>query len=198
MKKILILFLFPLICFGQSIKVKDLPTTTTGASGDYFIKDDAAGTSGSTKKISAANIISTYSLVTSVKAGSGISVTGSSPTYTVSTLTTVTTGTFTPTFTIISNLSGIVNVGVSYYTRVGNTITVTGQLAIGGSTTVDTEFLSTVPINNVLNSKAMGLINMKPSAVGIILGYDATHVSIQSILVNSTESATYTYTYITP
>ncbi len=73
-------------CFSQ-IKVKDLPTTTTGAGGDFLIKDDAAGTSGSTKKISVANFESTYSLtvggITTLNAGSNITLTHSGSSYTI-------------------------------------------------------------------------------------------------------------------
>ena len=50
MKKLfLILFFFPFIIHSQTsggIKVTQLPTTTTGSSNDFLIKDDAAGTPG--------------------------------------------------------------------------------------------------------------------------------------------------------
>lgn len=59
MKKILFLILISANLFSQ-IKIKDLPTTTTGATGDFLLKDDAAGIPGSTKKISVANFLSTY------------------------------------------------------------------------------------------------------------------------------------------
>lgn len=66
------LFLFcSIIFYGlvYSQPISQLPTTTTGASGDFLIKNDAAGGTGATKKISVANFITTYSLST----GSGIS-----------------------------------------------------------------------------------------------------------------------------
>jgi len=60
MKKILsILFLLPLLLSAQ-IKIKDLPTTTTGAVGDFLLKDDVAGIPGSTKKINITNFKATY------------------------------------------------------------------------------------------------------------------------------------------
>jgi hypothetical protein len=59
MKKILFLILISANLFSQ-IKIKDLPTTTTGSTGDFLLKDDAAGIPGSTKKISVANFLSTY------------------------------------------------------------------------------------------------------------------------------------------
>lgn len=61
MKKIVLIFLLiPLFSIGQGIKVKDLPTTTTGTSNDFLIKDYYTGTSGSTQKISVQNFIDTY------------------------------------------------------------------------------------------------------------------------------------------
>lgn len=66
------LFFFCSIIFyglAYSQPISQLPTTTTGASGDFLIKNDAAGGTGATKKISVANFITTYSLST----GSGIS-----------------------------------------------------------------------------------------------------------------------------
>jgi len=59
MKKILLLLLLSSSLFGQ-IKIKDLPTTTTGSVGDFLLKDDAAGVPGSTKKISITNFLATY------------------------------------------------------------------------------------------------------------------------------------------
>lgn len=59
MKKIIALLLLAFQIQAQ-IKVKDLPTTTGGSTSDYLIKDDAAGISGSTKKISVANFLATY------------------------------------------------------------------------------------------------------------------------------------------
>lgn len=59
MKKIISLLLISTLAFGQ-VKIKDLPTTTTGIGGDFLLKDDAAGISGSTKKISITNFLSTY------------------------------------------------------------------------------------------------------------------------------------------
>lgn len=62
MKKIK--FTFALLMFAffatAQIKVKDLPTTTTGSTSDFLLKDDVAGVAGSTKKISVANFLSTY------------------------------------------------------------------------------------------------------------------------------------------
>lgn len=70
MRKSLVLFLLlPLIAFGQ-IKVKDLPTTTTGTQHDNFLKDDSAGVSGSTKKINWAALKSLYSIATATGTGS--------------------------------------------------------------------------------------------------------------------------------
>lgn len=60
MKKILFVILFLPIFLSAQIKVKNLPTTTTGLLGDYLIKDDSAGISGSTKKIAMFDFISTY------------------------------------------------------------------------------------------------------------------------------------------
>ncbi|MES2382596.1 MAG: hypothetical protein V4538_16225 [Bacteroidota bacterium] len=51
--------LIPFLLTAQ-IKVKDLPTTTTGSSGDFILKDDVAGTPGSTKKISISDFKSVY------------------------------------------------------------------------------------------------------------------------------------------
>lgn len=70
MKKIFLSFLFILSgLLTAQIKVKDLPTTTTTATGDFLIKDKAAGTPGSTQKITLGNVfnwaITTYSLQTS-------------------------------------------------------------------------------------------------------------------------------------
>ena len=64
MKKIILFLLLSNVAFGQ-IKVKDLPTTTTGSTNDYLLKDDAAGTPGSTKKISIASFIDAYTLTQS-------------------------------------------------------------------------------------------------------------------------------------
>ena len=62
MKKLLtIIMCFFFICsVNAQIKIKDLPTTTTGISGDFLLKDDAAGIPGSTKKISVGNFLLTY------------------------------------------------------------------------------------------------------------------------------------------
>ncbi len=61
MKNIISILLFALTFqLSAQIKVKDLPTTTTGSTSDFLIKDDAAGVSGSTKKISITNFVSTY------------------------------------------------------------------------------------------------------------------------------------------
>lgn len=70
MKNIFLSFLFILSgLLTAQIKVKDLPTTTTTATGDFLIKDKAAGTPGSTQKITLGNVfnwaITTYSLQTS-------------------------------------------------------------------------------------------------------------------------------------
>lgn len=62
MKKILSILLFLPILLSAQIKVKNLPTTTTGTTGDYLIKDDAGGAPGATKKISIADFITAYSL----------------------------------------------------------------------------------------------------------------------------------------
>jgi hypothetical protein len=88
MKKILILsaiIISALQGFAQ-IKVKDLPTTTTGSTNDFIIKDDAAGIAGSTKKINVGNFISAYSLQTAlifstplVNTSGTISITNSVP-----------------------------------------------------------------------------------------------------------------------
>src|SRR3989304_5323565 len=65
MKKIfsLLLFLFSLSAFGQ-LKIKDLPTTTSGTLNDYLLKDFFTGASGATQKITIANFITTYGLNT--------------------------------------------------------------------------------------------------------------------------------------
>ncbi len=44
----------------MAIKVQDLPTTTTGATGDFLIKDKVAGGSGATQKMSIASFISFF------------------------------------------------------------------------------------------------------------------------------------------
>lgn len=44
----------------MAVKVQDLPTTATGAVGDFLVKDKAAGGVGGTEKISITNFIITY------------------------------------------------------------------------------------------------------------------------------------------
>lgn len=61
MKKILSILLLLSSLFGNAqIKIKDLPTTTTGVVGDFLLKDDVAGIPGSTKKINITNFKATY------------------------------------------------------------------------------------------------------------------------------------------
>jgi len=62
--KLSILAVFVSLFSFSQIKIKDLPTTTTGSTLDYLLKDAVAGTPGSTQKISIANFITTYSLQT--------------------------------------------------------------------------------------------------------------------------------------
>ena len=59
MKKILLFLLISSVTFAQ-VKVANLPTTTTGTTGDYLIKDYYTGTTGSTQKITVGNFIGTY------------------------------------------------------------------------------------------------------------------------------------------
>lgn len=117
----LIILLLPSCVFAQGTKVKDLPETTNGSTGDFLIKDNVAGTPGSTKKISVANFISTYSLstaqTTSVSSGLNVSVSGTVPSFTVATTTTPTfstvtsgTGTFTTINVSTENVSTALNV----------------------------------------------------------------------------------------
>lgn len=87
MKKKLLLFglLFQSILSFSQIKIKDLPTTTTGSTSDWLLKDDVAGVSGSTKKITVADFISTYSLggsgtYTVTNAGTNLTITAGTPT----------------------------------------------------------------------------------------------------------------------
>lgn len=44
----------------MAIKVQDLPTTTTGSTGDFIIKDKSAGGTGATQKISIASFITAF------------------------------------------------------------------------------------------------------------------------------------------
>src|SRR4051812_4372445 len=76
MKKILLaIFVFGSLCVNsQIVKVKDLPTTSTGTSADFIIKDDVAGIPGSTKKISVAAFKALYF-------GSSLSGTGTTGNY---------------------------------------------------------------------------------------------------------------------
>lgn len=60
MRKILMLLLLTPLFATAQVKVKDLPTTTTGTIHDYLLKDDSAGVSGSTKKINILNFLNTY------------------------------------------------------------------------------------------------------------------------------------------
>ena len=49
------------ICgYSQGVKVKDLPTTTTGTLNDYLIKDYYTGGAGSTQKIKVSDFIIAY------------------------------------------------------------------------------------------------------------------------------------------
>lgn len=44
----------------MAVKVQDLPTTTTGSTSDYLIKDKAAGGSGATQKMTIASFITNF------------------------------------------------------------------------------------------------------------------------------------------
>lgn len=100
-KILLILFCLPIMSFGQ-IKIKDLPTTDSGSVNDFILKDDSAGVSGSTKKISVADFISTYLPGSATSSGSSsplffakAATTASlTVTYTTNTLTATTNGRF--------------------------------------------------------------------------------------------------------
>lgn len=85
MKKILLVstFLFSsfIHSFAQSpapVKVKDLPTTSSGTTGDFILKDRADGSK--TEKIAISNFISTYSFVVGTPPPSGWSLTGNAGT----------------------------------------------------------------------------------------------------------------------
>lgn len=167
MKKILFILLlisFNVYSQGGGMRVKDLQTTTTGSTNDYLIKDDSAGTPGSTKKIKVSAFKTLYGVgsVTSVGAtgGTGITITGS-PITTSGTLTvtntapdqTVTigngtgisaTGTY-PTFTItntspdqtvtIGSGTNILVTGTYPTFTVTNTQSLSGYIPYTGATT---------------------------------------------------------------
>lgn len=103
MKKIILILLIPILSFSQ-IKVKDLPSITYGRPSWCLLIDTLA--TGGTRKITVSNFISTYSLSaqtlsistntlsisggnsvvvpsSSLTAGSGVSLTGSLGTYTI-------------------------------------------------------------------------------------------------------------------
>lgn len=124
MKKILFLLLLPILSYSQGVKVEALPTTTVGVSGDYLIKDKAAGGSGGTQKISVGNFISTYSITTngvktvSLTGAGTTTVTGTSPSFTV-------TGVAQQTLSVSSNSLTISG---------GNTVVLPGGSVTGSGT----------------------------------------------------------------
>jgi len=60
-KFLILFFISTLGVFGQT-KVKDLPQTTTGTTGDFLIKDYYTGASGSTQKIAISDFLNNYGI----------------------------------------------------------------------------------------------------------------------------------------
>lgn len=168
MKQIIILaFILQSTFVFSQIKIKDLPTTTTGASGDFLLKDDAAGISGSTKKISVANFISTYSLTSG----------GGSGTQTI-TLTGDVTGSGTGSFaTNVGKINGTALSGLS--TGILKNTTTTGipsiavvgdfptlnQNTTGNAATVTTNANLTGDVTSAGNATTIGALKVVNSMV---------------------------------
>lgn len=92
-KIILFILLFISILSKGQVQVANLPTYTVNATSDFLLIGKAAGISGSSNKMSIANFLSTYSISVAPNAGSGITIAGTSPTFTVTNkLTTGTSG----------------------------------------------------------------------------------------------------------
>jgi len=74
MKKIVVISALLIVSQAvvSQVKVGALPATTVGVKGDFLIKDDSVGTPGSTKKISAGNFISAYSIQTAPTATTAV------------------------------------------------------------------------------------------------------------------------------
>ena len=149
--------LFPLLSIGQ-IKVQSLTTTTVGTSGDFLIKDKAAGGAGGTQKITIDRFIRTYSLVTTYSVNPAvndrtvtistvgtITVTGTYPSFTLNvsgSTSSATTQTITifgvGSVTVTSNLGG--NYGTTFTVSVASTTNYirNGGNSFGGATTIGT------------------------------------------------------------
>ena len=173
MKKniLFLLLLLNVVGFAQGTKVRDLPEITTGVSGDFLIKDNVAGTPGSTKKISVGNFIATYSLQGAIIATSPLSI--NTNTLTISQATTANSGYLSNTdFSLfngkVSTLAAGTNIILS---QSANTYTITA----GGSNNLSTE----------VGSVAFGFGANTFSIIGR-KSYSSSNYSVQGDLQGST------------
>ena len=159
-----------------SIQTRD--STATLVSSDYLIPADASGATDHIWRIANTEKLRLDSTGLQVNAGLSISSTGVTTPVTANG--NVFSGTYTPTLTNVSNVTSS-TATVCHYMRVGNVVTVGGQLSITATATnTDTQVRITLPIASTFSNArqlagAGGAVNTGEYGESVVFGADTAN-----------------------